>query len=634
MRYLNYEALGIKSRVDLVTFLIGIPAFFYLMYVNFIAQQEPLITRSSIVGLALVVLFLRYPSAARNQTLKWVIDLGHIALTIFCFGYVAWDGADIVFYRIGGATTLLDRAVYLPMVYLVLEGTRRATGWAFVSVAAVLLAYGHFGHLLPGTLNHASLPFGMLVEIVVLNVDGMFGATSHAHITMIWFFLMLGVALTVTGAGSGFIDLAFSAFGKRRGGGGQAAVVSSLLYGMVSGSGVASVASMGNFTIPLMKSTGFPAHIAGGIEAATAMGAQVTPPVLGGTAFILSAITGIAYITLVKVTVPLALLYFLCMSVYIYSIAGKLGLHGLPAEQVPPFTARIFKRAFIPLTAIVIMVGILIMGYTPRVAGSAAILWILLIAVTQKKLGMTMNPAVLLKAISEGFNTGVSLMAILATAGVCVGLVNTTGLGIKFSSFIVALGQGNLLLAIVLVMIAALILGMGLPTPAAYTILAILCGPALVKLGMSVLAAHMLIFYYAVFAGLTPPVGIAFMAAAAIANAKQLPTGFAAIKTAAMGLIIPIVWAYKPELIFITDSVILQIWTTLAVALAIPGLVFGFVGYGIRREISIPYRVIFAAFALLIMFTTFIYQVICIFALYSLVYINYRAGLPKKVLNP
>jgi len=622
MRYLNFRELEIKNLVDLITFVIGIPAFIYLLYVNFFSKEEPLIIRSVIIGIALIIVFLRNPITNTNNTVRWVVDLLHIAFTIFCFGYLFLEGSEIVVYRLGGETNFLDRFIYLPTIYLLLEATRRTTGWAFATVAACLVFYAHFGHYIPGMLNHTYIPFDMMAEICVLNVDGVFGATTHAHISMIWFFLIFGTFLGFTGAGSGFINFAFSLVGKKRGGSAQAAVVSSLLYGTVSGSGVASVASMGTFTIPLMKSGGFPPHVAGGIEAAVAMGAQVTPPVLGGTAFLISAITGITYLTLVKVCAPISLIYFFAIFLFIYCEAGRLGLFGLPAEQVPRLNREIVTKAVIPLTSIVIMIGILIMGYTPRVAGLGATAWVFLLALTQSKIGMKMNPAIFLKCVSESFHSGTALAAILATAGACVAVVNTTGLGVKFAAFVVEAGQSSLLYAILLVMVASLILGMGLPTPAAYIILAILCGPALIKLRMTVLSAHMLIFYYAVFAGLTPPVGIAFMTAAGIAGSKQMPTGLTAIRVAAVGLIAPVLWAYKPALIFFGTGIAI-FWTCLTFCIGMTAIVIGFVGYSIKKHLPLPLRVLFLALGIAILFAGFTYQVILIFGYGLLFYIHH-----------
>jgi TRAP transporter 4TM/12TM fusion protein len=624
MRYFNFKELEIKNRVDLITFIIGVPAFIYLLYINFISKEEPLIIRSAVVGLALIIVFLRSPITKKNPVLRWVVDLGHIALTIFCFGYLFLEGSEIVVYRLGGEVNFLDQLIYLPAIYLCFEATRRATGWAFTLVATVLTLYAHFGHSIPGFLNHTHLRFDQVAEAMVLNVDGIFGSTTHAHITMIWFFLIFGTFLATTGAGSGFINFAFSLVGGRRGGAGQAAVVSSLLYGTVSGSGVASVATMGTFTIPLMKSSGYKPHFAGGVEAATAMGAQVTPPVLGGTAFLISAITGITYLTLCEVSAPISLLYFFSIFLCIYFEAGRLGLFGLPKEQVPRFNREIMMKAVIPLTSIIIMIGLLIMGYTPRIAGLGATVWVILLAITQRKIGMKMNPAVFLKCMSEGFHSGASLAAILATAGACVAAVNTTGLGMKFAAFIVQAGQSSLLLAILVVMCASLLLGMGLPTPACYIILAILAGPALIKLGMPILSAHMLIFYYGVFAGLTPPVGIAFMTAAGIAGAKQLETGLQAVKIGFLGLLAPIIWTYKPAII-LNGSVPDIFWTFLTTAIGMTATALGFIGYSVNKNINFLLRILFFALGIGIIFTSIGYQVILIL-IYGVIFYLHHFG--------
>ena len=621
MRYFNFKELEIKNRIDLVTFIIGVPAFLYLLYVNFFSQAEPLIVRSAIVGLSLIVVFLRSPSTIKNAVWRWVVDLGNIALTIFCFGYLCIEGSDIVVYRLGGEVNFLDQLVYLPAIYLLLEATRRATGWAFTIVAAVLVAYAHFGNYIPGFLGHSNLGFDQLAEAMVLNVDGIFGSTTHAQISMIWFFLIFGTFLGVTGAGSGFINFAFSLVGGMRGGAGQAAVVSSLLYGTVSGSGVASVATMGTFTIPLMKQSGYKPSFAGGIEAATAMGAQVTPPVLGGTAFLISALTGITYLTLVKVTAPISILYFFSMFLTIYFEAGRLGLFGLPKEQVPKLGREIVMKAIIPLSSIVIMIALLIMGYTPRIAGLGTTVWVILLAITQRKIGMKMNPAIFLKCMSEGFHSGAALCAILATAGACVAAVNTTGLGMKFAAFIVEAGQTSLLLAIVFVMGASLLLGMGLPTPACYIILAILAGPALIKLGMPVLSAHMLIFYYGVFAGLTPPVGIAFMTAAGIAGSKQMETGLQAVKIAFLGLLIPIVWTYKPA-ILLNGPFVEIIWAFLTVAVGLIAINLGFIGYGFKGSVKHLMRLLFFALGLGLIFAGVMYQMLLLPTILVIIYLQ------------
>jgi TRAP-type uncharacterized transport system fused permease subunit len=244
---------------------------------------------------------------------------------------------------------------------------------------------------------------------------------------------------------------------------------------------------------------------------------------------------------------------------------------------------------------------------------------------------MKMNPAIFLKGLSEGFHSGAGLAAILATAGLCVAVVNTTGLGVKFAAFIVKAGESHLIYAIILVMLASLILGMGLPTPAAYIILAILCGPALVKLGMPVISAHLLIFYYAVFAGLTPPVGIAFMTAAGIAGAKQMQTGLVAVRAAAVGLMAPIIWAFKPGIIFLGSGLDF-FWDFFTFAVGISAVVLGFIGYSIKKPVPFWLRILFFALGLGIIFPSIGYQVPFIL-IYGLIIYLHHFGLTLSPLR-
>jgi TRAP transporter 4TM/12TM fusion protein len=324
MRYLNDEELGIKNRLGLITFVIGFFSCLFLFYVNSISMLQPHANRGMIIGVALVIVFLKFPFSKAHPVLRWVVDGCLLLVTILCYGYVVATADDIV-YRLGDPS-VSDMLVYLPGTLLCLEATRRTTGLPLAIVAACFILYAHFGHYLPGFFSHAHLDYARVADAIFLGIDGLFGPTTHAMISMIWFFLIFGVFLGLTGAGRAFINFAFSLTGHRRGGAAQAAVLSSLLYGFVSGSGVASVATMGTFTIPLIKSGGYRAHFAGGVEAAAAMGAQVTPPVMGGTAFLISAITGITYITICKASLIPEVLYFFCIFMCVYFEAGRLGL--------------------------------------------------------------------------------------------------------------------------------------------------------------------------------------------------------------------------------------------------------------------------------------------------------------------
>lgn len=623
MKYFNYLELNIKNKVDLITFLIGIPAFVYLIYANFFSYQEPLIARATIVAIALVIVFLKQPFSKEKAALRWVVDGLHIGLALFCYGHLVLTGGDLVLYRLGGELTSTDLFVYLPGTYLCIEATRRATGLPLAIVSWCLLAYAHLGHYVPGFFSHAYLGFDRIAEAVFLNVDGVFGATTHTMITMIWFFIIFGVFLEATGAGTAFIDFAYSLTGRLRGGSGLANIFANYLYGFVSGSGVAGVVTLGPFLMPLMKGQGFKTIFTGGLTAAAAMGSQITPPVLGSTAFLISGLTGITYLAICKASIIPAFLYFFSLGMCVYFEAGRLGILGLPSEKVPRPSREVMIKALVPLSSIVIMVVILVMGLTPRIAGTGAALWILVMAMLYKKKGLKMNPAVFVKCISESFTLGASLAAILATAGACVAVVNSTGIGMKFSALIVTLGQSHLALALLLVMGASLLLGMGLPTPACYIILAILAGPALVKLGAGVLEAHLLIFYFGVFAGLTPPVGIAFMTAAAMLKAPAFQVGIASVRIAVVGLILPYVWIYFPALILNSGSIFDIGWVFITTVIGIIGLSLTNIGYSVNKKLKIWERVLFFLISIPLIFMNNVFLVFLLIAFGLLYYVHH-----------
>jgi TRAP transporter 4TM/12TM fusion protein len=609
MRYFNYKELGLSSAKDAVILLLGLLFCFFLFYVNTRSTWQPHANRGLLLGAALTVVFLKHPFSSRNRILRWAIDGTLIALTVICYGYIVYTAEELV-YRVGFPEPL-DLIVYLPGTLLCLEATRRATGPALAIVGGTFLAYAHFGHLLPGYFSHRPFDYSRVADAVFLGIDGLFGSTTHVMNSMIWFFLIFGSFLAVSGAGKAFMEFAFALTGTWQGGPAQSAVVSSALFGSVSGSGVANVATTGTFTIPLMKRVGYEPYFAGSVEAAASMGGQITPPVMGGTAFLMSGITGIAYISICKAAIVPTFFYFFCLMMCVYFKAGQLGLKGLPRGQVPNFFEKtLLIRAGIPLSSILVIVVVLMMGFTPRMSALAAVAWLVLVAAIYKN--MKMNPAIILRGFSEGFNTGAGLAAILATAGICVGVITITGIGMKFTALVVTIGQHHLLLAVFAVMLASLFLGMGLPTPAAYMILAILAGPAMIKLGASKMTAHLLIFYFAVFAGLTPPVGIAYMTAAGIAGAPSMKTGISAFKIALVGLIMPYLWLYKPGII-LNGSMSDILWTFFVTIVGVVGLSMALIGFW-KRQLTMIERLILFAACLAMLFLPFQFQLILLAA--------------------
>jgi TRAP transporter 4TM/12TM fusion protein len=612
---LNSETLGITNRIDLLVFIIGVVFIFVLHWANdpslpFSSLQPWAIMSLIFIG-AFPVVFITNPFS-QKPVLRWSVDGFLILMTIIAFGYVVIS-SETIYLRLGDPD-LIDMILYPVAVVTVLEATRRITGLPLVLVTLFFILYAHFGHLIPGRLGHGELDFARITEGIYLGVDGMFGHTSRIMVTIIWYFVALGAFLGVSGAGKAFMDFAFSIGGTRQGGAAQTAVISSALFGTISGSGVANVATTGSFTIPLMKSVGYKPHFAGAVEAAASMGGQITPPVMGSGIFLMSGITGIAYITICKASIIPAILYFFCIFMCVYFESGRLGMTGLPKAQVPKlFSKDILLRAGVPLSTILMIVWILALGYTPRMAAAGSIVWLIALSIIVAVIhpGITMNLNNFLKGLSDGFNSGAGLAAILAAAGICVGVIYFTGIGMKFSNLVLAIGQEHLLLAIFTLMIAALFLGMGLPTPAAYLILAIMAGPALKRLGVDLLSSHLLIFYYAVFAGITPPVGIAYMVAAGIAGADQLKTGITAFfRLAFVGILMPFLWLYKPGII-LHGSITEIILTFTTTAIGVWTFSMAVIGFW-KRNYNTLLRATLIGTSLVVLFGSIFYQIVAI----------------------
>jgi len=636
----NRRDLGIRTRLDWVLFLIGLIFVFVLHWVNSpnlpYSSLQPWGNMSLVLAAAFVVVILSRPFSKTNAVLRWCVDGTLIALVLFAYGYMLVTSEEIPL-RLGDPD-LLDMIVYPIGVLVCLECCRRTTGMPLVVVALAFIAYAHFGHLIPGRFGHSELDFARITDGIFLGIDGLFGSTTRIMVTIIWYFIIFGAFLAVTGAGQAFMDCAFAIGGTHQGGPAQAAVISSALFGTISGSGVANVATTGSFTIPLMKNVGYKPYFAGAVEAAASMGGQIMPPVMGSGAFLMSGVTGIAYILICKAAVIPAIYYFMCIFMCVYFEAGRIGMRGLPRDQVPRlFSKDVLLRAGVPLSAIVAIVVILALGRTPRIAAAGSVIWLVFISFIVSFL----NPKIkidlgrILKGLSGGFNQGAGLASVLATAGICVGVIYFTGIGMKFSNLVLSIGEANLFLALVSLMIAALFLGMGLPTPAAYLILAIMAGPALKKLGVPLMQSHLMIFYYAVFAGLTPPVGIAYMTAAGIADAPQLKTGLTAFfKLALVGILMPFIWIYKPAII-LQGPVNMILWAILINIIGIWGFSMAVIGHW-KQHMHVFPRLLLAGVSLGALFGTFYYQIFFV-AMIAVLALHNRVGSgilkDRKALN-
>ena len=512
-------------------------------------------------------------------------------LSVLACLYLASENQELV--SRSGNPTLLDLVAGGVMVVLVLELARRATGWGLVTVCIMALVYAVSGPYLPGFLAHRGYGVTRIVEQLFLSTEGIWGVPLGVSADFVYLFVLFGVVLDTAGGGALLIALANKVAGRTRGGPAKTAAVASAFMGSLSGSAVANVVTTGTFTIPLMKRAGFRPFFAGAIEAAASTGGQLMPPVMGAGAFILATWTNIPYLEVAAAAVIPAILYYAALLAAIHFRACAMGIE--PVRKVAPEKIRDKLHLLLPLGAIVLLLA---MGRSPM----RAAFWGVTSALAMACLRPATRPSLpeLGEVMERAGRGAVQVAAACAAAGVVVGVASLTGIGLRMSELIVTISGGNLLAALMLTAIGSIILGMGLPTTAAYVVLAALGAPALVQLGVPLLAAHLFIFYFGCISNVTPPVSLAAFAAAGISGSPALKTAVSAALLAGAGFLVPFMFVYGPELLLIGNPVeiMLAFVTGLlgVIALASAGM-----GYA-RRPLRVWERVIALGAALLLVY--------------------------------
>ena len=476
-----------------------------------------------------------------------------ILLTIGCLGYLFVNYEYVITrYALVHPLSSWDLILGILLTLLLIEASRRAIGPALPITAGFFLAYAYVGPYLPGLLRHSGFSTEMIVDQLYLTTEGIFGMPLGVSATYVILFIIFGTFLEKTGTGQLFMDFASSITGWTRGGPGKISCISSALFGTISGSAVANVMVDGWLSIPLMKRTGFKPPFACAVEATASTGGQIMPPVMGAAAFVMSEFTGIPYITICLYAMIPALLYYLSLFASIHFEAGRTGIKGIPKEELPRLRVVMARRGhmFIPLGIIVYM---MIQGYTPMYACIFSTVAVVVLSFIRPE--TRMNFKTFLKALEESAKNTLGVAAACACAGIVIGVINLTGVGLKFTSFVLFIAGDSLIPALVLTMMAGIVLGMGMPTTPAYIVQAALLIPALIKLGVMNVAAHMFVFYFSTISAITPPVAMAVYAAAGIGGAKLWPTGLWAMRIAATGFIVPFMFVYGPSLLFIGSSV-------------------------------------------------------------------------------
>ena len=523
----------------------------------------------------------------RINWLNWLL----VSLMVAVCLYLASQSQDLV--ARSGNPTRMDLIAGAIAILLVLELARRTTGWGLVAVCLLSLAYAFAGPYLPGFLAHRGYGVQRLVEHIFLSTEGLWGVPLGVSADFVYLFVLFGAVLEVAGGGALLIALANKVAGRTRGGPAKTAAVASAFMGSLSGSAVANVVTTGTFTIPLMKRAGFRPFFAGAIEAAASTGGQLMPPVMGAGAFILATWTNIPYLEVATAAIIPAILYYTSLLAAIHFRAGKMGIE--PSSEVS--TERVLDRLHLLLPLIAI-VTLLAMGRSPM----RAAFWGVTSALIMAYLRPSTRPSLPdIRLIMEGAGRGaVQVAAACAAAGVVVGVASLTGIGLRMSGLIITLSQGNLLIALMLTGMGSIVLGMGLPTTAAYVVLAALGAPALVQLGVPLLSAHLFIFYFGCISNVTPPVSLAAFAAAGIAGSPPLRTAISAAVLASAGFIVPFMFVYGPPLLL--DGTILEIAISFATAVAgVTAFAAAAIGYT-TRTLPVWERVLLAAGALALVF--------------------------------
>ena len=604
------DPTGAPAQGRRLVWVIGAVGVLLSLFQLYGAGIEPLglfYQRSIHLAFIMALTFLMFPAfGARGRgVLGWVIDGAFLAAAVASGAYLAWN-LDAIFAR-AGFWSQTDIWMGLLTTITVLEASRRAIGLPMTLIGVVAILYAlagsrgalpWLGDWLPGILEHRGNTLDRLVGQLYLGQEGIYGLPLGVAATYIFVFVLFGAFLEVTGAGKFFIDLAYAATGRKPGGPAKAAVLASAGMGSISGSAIANVVTTGAFTIPLMKRLGYRPAQAGGIEAAASTGGQITPPLMGAGAFLISEYTRVPYVDIVLVSIYPAILYLGTVYLFVHIVAMKRGMEGMPADELP-VVRDVLRAGWQFILPLFILVFLLVQNLSPMRVGFWAILSVVAVAVLRRAVELAvLEPrrgqplsadrlatavrsglSLLVQALVLGARNAVAVSMACAIAGVIVGVVGLTGLGLKFSSMMIAFSGGNLVLALILVLIASLILGMGLPVTASYIVLIVLVGPALnQEFGVPLLIAHLVVFWYSQDSNVTPPVALAGFAGAAIAGAKPLETSLQAWKFAKGLYLIPVFMVYNPEII-LGGPVPYVIWTGVIAAVslaAFAGAIEGF----------------------------------------------------------
>ena len=562
------------------------------LYVAWQGPPDALTLRSTHLAFALVLIFLtpRVVRSGSKQFLDTLLSATCIVLSLVACGYLVLE-QDYIISRMIYVDPLknVDFILAAVTVLLVLEGTRRAVGWTLPLTAVCFLIYG---------VTAGDIEIERMAEQMYLGTEGILGIPLYVSATYVMLFILFGALVERTGTGGLFKDFAMGLAGHTAGGPAKVSCITSGMFGTVSGSAVANVMTTGAFTIPLMKRIGYKPAFSGAVEAVASTGGQIMPPIMGATAFIMAEFLGISYLSVALYALLPAVLYYIALFISIHFEAKKTGMHGLPRHELPRLFDVLKERGHL-FTPLVVIVGALLLGFSAPFAALCGIGSTIPSALLRKSTRKYIQVGNIIQALEEGARNTVTVALSCACAGIVIGVIFITGLGLEFTNMVLSAANNHLILALVLTMIAGILLGMGMPTAPAYIMQTALLVPALVKLGVMVEAAHMFVFYFAIMSAITPPVALAVYAANGISRASLWDSSVAALRLGATGYIIPFMFVFGPSLLLIGDG-LQVVQTSITAIIGVVCLAAGLSGYLITTTRKIERVILISAAFVLI----------------------------------
>ena len=580
------QAGGVFRALHFLARVLGIAVAGVGIYVAGLGILDETMMRVGTFGMAGVLLLLSSialrPRGGRLRRLGMLLDVILLAaLLAAIWRYMEIGRAlQIGLYMFQRADILLGT---LGLVVL-LELTRRAMGLPLFIICLIGLAYAVFGDVLPGILRHGGFSFQQVLQVTWYSFDGVFGGPLSVVVSLILIFIVFGVLLEGIGAGAVLLKFAFALTGHTRGGPAHAAIAASGAFGTMSGSVAGNVVGTGVITIPMIRERGFSGRYAGGIEAAASSGGQFMPPVMGAVAFIMADVTGISYLTICLAALVPALFYYLSLFVSVHLEAVRRDIKPIPKSERPVLTLHDYLMSLCFVVPLGVVVTLMIMGRSPALAGFYAVL-------TALALGLVINPDLrrhpmrIVTALANAGAAASQIIIAVGAIGILIGVMNMTGLGLRFAGVILAVAGDSLFLALIMMMLGSLVLGMGMPTVPAYLIIVLVMGPAIEQMGVPTIIAHLFVVYFGVLSAITPPVAIAAFVAAPIAKANPIMISLDASKVALIGFVIPFVMVYNPSLALVTPEFTWLgfAWIALRLMLAIWMFSTAFSGYAAGR---------------------------------------------------